>query len=442
MGKKRYYFDYAASTPVDSAVSAAMQPYFSEKFGNPGSLHSFGQEAIAALDRARETVSHSIGAQFREVIFTSSATEANNLALYGAYFRFKEAYPHKTPKIITSAIEHESVIETARFLKSCGANLAIIPVEKNGVIDIKKLAEELDDSTCIVSIMYVNNEVGSVQPIKKIAKIIREYRTRNIEHGEGTKSQNPKFHVLSPRSYPLFHSDAAQAFCYFDCTVENLGVDLMTLSSQKMYGPKGAGALYARTQNMEHRTWNGNTENKREPALSSKSFVLGSILAPILHGGGQEFGMRSGTENIPAIVGMGKAVELADTNRTREAKRISELKNYFWRELKKIYPKAQINGPVPLPHSTFHILHSPHIINLFFPGHSSQDILTRLDLAGFALSAGSACSARSLEASHVLIAMEMDKKHALSSIRFSFGKPTTMTEIGALLKILKKIFYF
>jgi cysteine desulfurase len=426
----KFYFDYAASTPVDPAVLRAMNPYFTEKFGNPGSLHSFGQVAIAALDRARETVANSIGAQFREVIFTASATEANNLALYGAYFRFKEAYPEKTPKMIISAIEHESVIETARFLESQGAKLAIIPVDKIGIIDIKQLAGELDTATCIVSVMYVNNEIGSVQPITEISNIIQNFRStkseeRNSKHIQKSRIKNGDFRLVSDfdiriSDFPLFHTDAAQAFCYFDCTARNLGIDLMTLSSQKIYGPKGAGALYA---NSKYEARNSNL----------------SAVSPLIRGGNQEFGMRSGTENIPAIVGMGKAVESADKNREQETKRISELKTYSWRELKKIFPHARVNGPAPeqLPRKSESA--APHILNVSFPGHTSQDLLIRLDLAGFAVSAGSACTARSLEASHVLTALGTDKKRALSSIRFSFGKPTTSEEIKELLNILKKI---
>ncbi len=382
MKTRSVYLDYAASTPVDPAVLRAMAPYWSDKFGNPGSVHSFGQEAQSVVDKARETVAKSVNANFREIVFTGSATEANNLALWGTLLGVRRSVKG-LPKIIVSSIEHESVLKTATDMESAGEiELAILPVSSGGIVDVKKLDKELDKRTILVSVMHVNNEIGSVQPIKEISKIIKNFRTR------------------SP--YPIFHTDAAQALNYFDCDAKELGVDLMTLSGQKIYGPKGIGALYIKNP---------------------------KILAPIIAGGGQEFGLRSGTENVPAIVGFGKAVELAAKDRSKSFKEIKSLKDYFWRGLKKIYPQAEINGGAG----------APHILNIHFPTEYAGDLLVKLDMAGVAVSAGSACSARSYAPSHVLQALGLPQERVRGSLRFSFGKDNTRQELDAALKIISKV---
>lgn len=387
---KRIYLDYAATTPVDPEVLSAMMPYFSERFGNPGSLHTFGQEAIAAVDRSRETIAHTLGAEFRQVVFTASATEANNLALRGAVRKFREAHmaekqaaaPHTPARVIVSAIEHESVLETARDLACEGVDVVYIPVDA--------LKESLTPETAIASIMYANNEIGSVQPIRAIADVIKEFKAK-------TKTGGP---------FPLFHTDAAQAFQFLDCDVKKLGVDLMTISSHKIYGPKGAGALYVRDT---------------------------ALLAPLITGGGQEFGLRSGTENVPAIVGFAKAVELAVAAREKESKRIAALRDRLWQGIKKVFPKAEVNefedgtGAATLP----------NILNIYFPGRAAQDLLLKWDLAGLAVSAGSACRARAVTPSYVIEALGYSKERAAASIRFSLGRPTTEQEIDGALEIMK-----
>jgi cysteine desulfurase len=419
---KRIYLDYAATTPVDLRVLRAMQSYFSEKFGNPGSVHSFGQEAIAAVDRSRETIANAIGAGFREVIFTASATEANNLALHGVMV----ARPAGPARIIVSAIEHESVLETARALAGDDVEVFSIPVDDRGVVDLEILKASLNERTVLVSIMYANNEIGTVQPIVEIAKIIKEFRASHL----GKTRAFP---------WPLFHTDAAQAFQFFDCNVDMLGVDLMTISSHKIYGPKGAGALYIRSSS----------------ARSLKPFILG---------GGQEFGLRSGTENVPAIVGFAEAVKLVVpastlTFRAKEARRIGELRDVLWQGIKKLYPEAEWNGggietgsgsgtklgsQSVLQATTF----LPNILNVYFPGCAAQDLLTRFDLAGLAASSGSACRSRALESSYVIEALGMDggatdavfaKQRAKESIRFSLGRPTTAADIAGALKVIKAI---
>lgn len=414
---KRIYLDYAATTPVDPAVLDATLPWFAESsparhasrlagvagWGNPGSLHYFGQQAMAAVDESRERIAGAIGADFREIIFTGSATEANNLALRGAIGKYisgnrPRISGNQRPRLIVSAIEHESVLETAKDLERDGIEAIYLPVDKNGIVDLKKLKSALNEWTILVSVMCANNEIGTIQPIAEIAKIIKAFRVE----GSGR---------------PPFHTDAVQAFQYLDCGADKFGVDLMTLSAHKIYGPKGIGALYIR---------HPSTDNRK--------------LSPIITGGGQEFGLRSGTENVPAIVGFAEAVELAVKNRDKEFKRIAELRNHFWEGLKKIYPKAQLNigGNQLLDQRPSAVL--PNILNVYFPGHEAQDLLTKFDLAGIAASSGSACSARSIKPSHVLKALGYPEKRIRNSIRFSLGRPTTKAEIDEALKRIVEIF--
>ncbi len=394
---RRIYLDYAATTPVDSGVFEAMRPYFSERFGNPGSLHAFGQDAIAAIDRSREAIAKSIGADFRQIIFTASATEANVLALQGSLVEFKKKIGfEKRPRVIISAIEHESVFETVRAMEAWGTEVVVLPVDPEGFIDEKDIKTNLTPETGIVSIMVANNEIGSVQSIASIAQAIKEFR------GAG--------------EYPLFHTDAAQAFQFFDCNVKTFGVDLMTISAHKIYGPKGAGALYVHDA---------------------------KLLAPVVTGGGQEYGLRSGTENVPAIAGFAKAVELAVAAREKEIPRLASLRGKLWQGIKGIFPDAEINGPggtrskhdgaCDERHGTV----LPNILNVYLPGRDAQDILTRLDLAGLAASSGSACRSRAVEASHVIQALGHDAKRAKQSIRFSLGRPTTEEEIVQAVSIMK-----
>ncbi|MDO8504258.1 MAG: cysteine desulfurase family protein [Candidatus Liptonbacteria bacterium] len=402
---KKLYFDYAASTPVDSRVLKAMLPYFLEKFGNPGSLHSFGQEAMAGVDSARGTIAKSLGADFRQIIFTSSATEANNLVIKGAVASFKSRVNSPKPRIIVSAIEHESVLESARAIEKFGAEVVYLSVDREGRVNPKELKGKLNERTAIVSVMFGNNEIGTIQPIQKIAKVIGDFRkglgdgVSGMASGRNSKSLNPSGYT----PYPIFHSDASQAFQYLDCNVEILGVDALTISSQKIYGPKGAGALYI-----------------KDP----------KTILPVISGGAQEFGMRSGTENVPAIVGFGRAVELACKLRKAEAKRIATLKNYFWSEIKSAFKNVEVNGSQSGG--------LPHIINLYFPGLLAEELLTRLDLSGFAVSSGSACRSRSAKPSEIILALGYGKERAMRSLRVSFGRQTGKADIDKLVKELKK----
>ncbi|MEY4731660.1 MAG: hypothetical protein RL681_606 [Candidatus Parcubacteria bacterium] len=431
---KRIYLDYAASTPVDARVLRAMEPYFSVQFGNPGSLHAFGQEAIAAVDRSREIIAQALGADFREILFTGSATEANNLALRGVLgalrrhsfgtggspapaagdrLRSRSAAPRwqagdqarrnsesflknaaetVPPRLIVSAIEHESILETARDLERQGVEVVVIPVDRLGRIDMKKLVRALDERTALVSVMYANNEIGTIQPIAELSAAIRRFRERQ-----------------NKGAWPLFHTDAVQAFQLLSCKPEELGVDLMTLSAHKLYGPKGIGVLYVR---------------KKTP------------LSAVVTGGGQEFGLRSGTENIPAIVGFAEAVRLADRSRQKERERLYALMRDAWSGIRRQVRGATVNG-VQIAAREERL---PNIMSIHVPGMNAEELLTRLDLAHIAASSGSACSARAHEPSHVLRAIGCSVRRANESIRLSFGRQTTKRDIDTVVSVLKQLF--
>ena len=426
------YLDSAASTPVASEVITAMRPYFNERFGNPGSLHFFGQEAMGAIDKAREIVSKAIGANFREIIFTGSATEANNLALRGAVksyqHKFAEISINQRPRLIVSAIEHESVLETARDLERSGVEVVYLPVDCRGLVDLIALKKSLNERTILVSIMFANNEIGVIEPILAIAEEIRKWKLENRKN----EQKNSKFHFLDS-VFPLFHTDAVQAFQFLDCDVNKLGVDLMTLSAHKIYGPKGVGVLYVRSLGFKHK----DLRNENKPFVNHESYFLN----PILTGGGQEFGLRSGTENVPAIVGFGKAIELAASLRKKETRRILELQDCFLKELKKIYPQAEINGYgiLNLKSKILNLKFLPNILNIYFPGKLSEDMVVGLDLKGIAVSAGSACSSRASKLSHVLLALGFKEERVRNSVRFSLGRFTTEKDISETLRALKTL---
>ncbi len=400
---KRIYLDFAASTPVDPEVFAAMEPYFAKKFGNPGSLHSFGREAIAAVDRARETVARAVGADFRQIVFTSSATEANSLALRGAARRFREERGGRAaPRLIVSSVEHESVLETARAMEREGISVAYAPVDAAGAVDADFIKRHLAPETALVSVMYGQNETGTLEPVPEIARIVADFRRA----------------AAPPLARPLFHTDAAQAFQFFDCSAGALGADLVTISSQKIYGPKGAAALFVKDL---------------------------SALAPALEGGGQEFGLRSGTENVPAIVGFAKAVELAVAAREKESARLAPLAARLAQGIRTRVPGAEINGAEPgIEAGGSGGRRLPHIVNIYFPGRAADELLTKFDLAGLAVSSGSACRARAAAPSYVIAALAKAagfgevraKDRARGSIRFSLGRGTSADEIEEAIKLV------
>jgi len=379
---KRIYLDYAATTPVDQKVAFAMEKYLSVNFGNANATHSFGQSAAAALDSGRAQVAQSLSANEDQIIFTGSATEANNLALRGVVARAR-ANGRKNPQIIVSSIEHESVLATAKNLAQHGVKVLFLPVTKSGIVDLAALEKALTKETVLVSLMYANNEVGTIQPISKIAALIKAQKIG---------------------SYPLFHTDAVQAFPYLSCEIDQLGVDLLTISSHKMYGPKGAAALFCKDR---------------------------SLLAPIITGGGQEFSLRSGTENLPAIVGFAKATEIAAKMRIKEGARLAILQKYLFGGLRSIFPNSRING------STKNRL--PNNLNILFPGYAATDLLIGLDLAGIAVSAGSACAASANKPSQVLAAIGLSSQEAKSSLRITLGRQTKKADLNRLLQELKRL---
>lgn len=390
MRKHRIYLDYVASTPVAKEVEKAMQPYFDMNFGNPSSLHSFGQEAQMAVDSARAQIADFLKCESREIIFTGSATEANNLALKGTVEYLKKKFPNQKFHIITLQIEHEAVLQPCLYLKNYfGVELTLLKVGTNGIVNLENVKKAIKDNTILVSIMYVNNEIGTIEPIKEVSKFINEIRQ------ERQKSGN-----ILPL---IFHSDAVQALNYLDCRPKVLGVDLMTFSGHKIYASKGVGFLYKK-------------EN------------VG--LLPLIHGGHQERELRGGTENVPYIVGIGKAIELVSKNKS-EAKKIKSLRDYLKKEILQNIPRTRLNGDEKLV--------VPNILNFTFEGVDGESLIFALDREGIAVSSGAACAAKSQKPSHVLLAIGLNQNQAKSSLRISLGRLTTSQEIKIFAKKLKFI---
>lgn len=419
------YLDYAASTPVDPAVERAMKPYFGKIFANAHSLHRFGQEASAAIFDARKKIAKSIGANYQEIVFTGSATEANNLAIRGiikSYWSNKSCKTNKSdvPEIITLTIEHESVLETCRDLERQGVKVHYVPVSRDGLVDVERIKKVLNKNTVLVSVIYANNEIGTIQPMSEISTIIRDFRKSKIQSSKSKISSNNQLLITN---YPLFHTDAVQALQYLDCDVENLGLDLMTISAHKIYGPKGIGALYVRSQ----------VSSKQQVISTGGKTILHSTnyLLPIITGSGQEGGLRSGTDNTPYIVGFGEALAITMKMREKETKRIKSLRDYFWMKLKKALPKIELNGSLEN--------RLPNNLNIYFPGHKNQELLIKLDLAGVASSPGAACSTRVSKISFVLEALGFPEERAGGSLRFSLGRQTTKADIDYATSVIKKI---
>ena len=381
--RKRIYLDYAATTPTDKRVVAAMLPYFREFFGNPSSLHSFGQEAKRAIEEARKMVANLIGADSEEIVFTSSGTEANNFVLKGLFYSFKNS----KIQIITSVIEHHSVLEPAKFLEKQGLKVIYLPVDEYGLVDLKSLEKNLTPETILVSVMLANNEIGTIQPIKEIAEIISNYRKKN---------KNSQL--------PYFHTDAVQAVGHLPIDVKELGVDFLSLSGHKFYGPKGVGALYIRR---------------------------GIKIPSLLHGGEQEKGRRASTENVPGIVGLGKAAEIVLKEIDLENRRLVKLRDEFIASILNNIPKSRLNG-----HPTKRL---PNNVNVSIFGVEGESMLLSLDEAGIACSTGSACSSSSLEPSHVLTALGLSPEAAHSSLRFTFGRDTQKKDLDYTLQQLVQI---
>ncbi|MBD3360907.1 aminotransferase class V-fold PLP-dependent enzyme [Candidatus Peregrinibacteria bacterium] len=371
--KKEIYLDHASTTYTDPRVLGAMLPYFSEKYGNPQSRHSKGKEALIAIDNAREKIAEILNCRPSEIIFTSGGTESNNLAIFGT----ARANQKKGKKIITSKIEHSSVIAPFKKLEKEKFKITYLDVDNEGFIDPRKLKKSIKHDTKLVSIMYANNEIGTIQKISKIGKICRE---KGI----------------------IFHTDACQA-AGLNLNTQKLKVDLMSLNAGKIYGPKGIGILY----------------KKREIKIE-----------PIIYGGGQEMELRSGTHNVPAIVGIAKALEIAREEREKENNRLKELRNYLIEGILKI-KDTHLNGPKAN--------RLPNNINIYFEDIDADLLVLSLDEAGIYCSTASACKAQTTESSHVLSAIGLSENQAQSSIRFSLGKKTTQKDIDYTLKTLTQL---
>jgi cysteine desulfurase len=374
-----HYFDYAAATPMDTTVAAAMQPYFSTLFYNPSATYLPAQAVKKDLEAARSTIGGIIGAQKSEIIFTAGGTEANNLAVQGILRQFPEG------NIVMSCIEHDSVIRPAQLF----ANKQV-PVLPSGIVDSEQLLAAVDDQTVLVSVMYANNEVGTVQPIRAIAQELTDIRRARQRAGN---------------KLPLyFHTDAAQASAYLDMHVARLGVDLMTINGGKIYGPKQSGMLF----------------------ISSKV-----KMHPLIFGGGQERGMRSGTENVAGAVGLATALQLVQDRKDDEGLRLRQFQGLFLELLKKQIPEAIVNGSLRQ--------RLPNNVHITIPGQDNERMLLALEERGVLAAAGSACSASDEEPSHVLRAIGLSDEDAQASLRFTMGFQTREEDVYAVVDLLRQI---
>ncbi|MDZ4285008.1 MAG: cysteine desulfurase family protein [Patescibacteria group bacterium] len=392
------YLDYAATTPVDTEVLKKMAPYFAARFANPASLHAPGREAKVALEQARSSLALILGAEPHEIVFTSSATESNNLALKGVARAYREHGKH----IVVSAIEHACVLEAARALEREGFALTVVPVDRSGRVSAEAVAAVVRSDTILVSVMHANNEIGTMQPIKEIARLVQKERARREPAALDRQSRTTRDRSLVTRNWltpPFFHSDAVQTFGRLPVRVRELGVDLLTCSSHKIYGPKGAALLYVRG---------------------------GIKIEPLLHGGGHEDGRRSSTVNVPAIVGFAEAAAIAERARERESRRVLELSNRLIQLMRQVVPDVVFNGEMEM--------RVPHILNARIPGVSGEALLFALEERGFAVSVASGCSALKLTPSHVLLACGLSKEQTFESIRISLGRGTRASDIQKFVK--------
>lgn len=372
---KRIYFDHSATTPVDSEVAALMMEYMTEKFGNPSSIHSFGREVKKAVDEARQQVASLLNADPSEIFFTSGGTEADNLALKGVAFANRKKGNH----IITTCIEHHAILHTCEYLEKNGFKVTYLPVDENAMVRIEDLKRAITEDTILISVMFANNEVGTIQPIKEIGQ---------IAHEKGI----------------YFHTDAVQAAGNYPIDVKEYNIDLLTLSAHKFHGPKGIGALYVRR---------------------------GVRINAVQHGGGQERSLRAGTENVPGIVGLGKAAEIAKRDMPKKLTHITALRDKLIKGIMEKIPDIKLNG-----HPTQRM---PGSVNFSFLYVEGESLLLNLDLKGIAASSGSACTSGSLDPSHVLLAMGLTHEVAHGSLRITLGRANTEDDIEYCLTVLPEI---
>jgi len=371
----RIYLDHAATTPTRPEVVKAMLPYFTDAFGNPSSIHSYGQEAKGAVEEARTKVAELIGARSEEIVFTSGGTEADNFALKSVAY----ANEHKGNHIITTSIEHHAVLEVCKFLERRGFRITRLTVDKYGLVDPDDVKRAITDKTILISVMHANNQVGTIEPVEEIGKIAREAGV-------------------------YFHTDAVQTAGHIPVNVDKLKVDLLAISAHKLYGPKGVGALYVRK---------------------------GTRLVSLMHGGEQERRRRAGTENVPAIVGLGRAVELAGQEMGKEAERLAYLRDKLIKGLGEKIDHIRLNG-----HPTRRL---PNNVNVSVDFVEGESMLLNLDLEGICASTGSACSSASLEPSHVLLALGLPPEQAHGSLRFTLGRENTEADVERVLGVLPGI---
>ncbi|HEY82781.1 MAG TPA: cysteine desulfurase NifS [Dehalococcoidia bacterium] len=371
----RIYLDYAATTPTHPEVVKAMLPYFTEIFGNPSSIYSCGQQARGAMEEARTKVAELIGAKDEEIVFTSGGTEADNFAIKGVAYANRDKGDH----IITTAIEHHAVLETCHFLETQGFKVTYLPVDEYGMVDLDELRRALTKRTILISVMHANNEIGTIEPIAEIGKIAKEAGV-------------------------YLHTDAVQTVGHIPINVDELGVDLLSLSAHKLYGPKGVGALYIRK---------------------------GTKMVSFMHGGEQERGRRASTQNVPGIVGLGRAAEIAREEMDEEAEQLSRLRDKLAQGILSRIEHSRLNG-----HPTKRL---PNNVNVSISFAEGESMCLNLDLEGICCSTGSACSSSVTEPSHVLLALGLAPLEAHSSLRFSLGKWTTEEEIDQVLEVLPRV---
>lgn len=372
---KVVYMDHASTTPTDPEVVAVMLPWMSEQFGNPSTMYSLGLRGAKVVQNARESIAHTINADPEEIYFTSGGTEADNWAILGV----ADAHSKKGRHLITSTIEHHAVLESMEYLEKRGCEVTRVPVDGGGLIDPEEVRRALRPDTVLVSIMYANNEIGTIEPIADIGRITREAGV-------------------------LFHVDAVQAAGKLPLDVEELGVDMLSMSAHKFYGPKGVGLMYLRKR---------------------------TRVTPLLHGGGQERGRRAGTTNVPGIVGMAKALELADNRMAEDAVREAVLRDRLWEGLSAGIEAIHLNGDP--------VRRLPGNLNVRLDGIEGESMVLMLDMEGICVSSGSACTTGSLEPSHVLLAIGIPAEHAHGSLRATLGRSTTTEDVDHFIKVFPPI---
>lgn len=387
---KKVYLDYAATTPLDPEVLRVMEPYLSTHFGNPSSIHAWGRETRLAVEKARQQVADFLGCQVEEIVFTGSITEAENLALIGFVQGLRDHHPDRQPSdfhLITSPVEHHAALDVFKAFEKQGFQVTYLPVDSTGLVSMEDVQQALTDQTVLVNVMYVNNEVGTVQPIAEIGEWVKSVRSRR-----------------GSADLPIaFHTDAAQAVEYFPMRVDDLGVDLMSFGPHKLYGPKGVGILYLREK----------TE-----------------LSALVVGGGQEWGLRAGTENVPGIVGAGEAVARLSEPGGQSARILELQRRLVSGVLERVEDSCLTGHPEK---------RSPAIASFVIPGVEGEALLLMLDKAGIAASSGSACTTGDLKPSHVLLAMGIPAEEAHGSLRLSLGRQTTEEDIEYVLDALPEV---